>query len=164
MKRIALIVALFTPAFALALPVFQLCDQSGNCAPISATNGVTVAQSAAGGNPCLSPGATLQMVAGQTTGTVAVQLVAISGTTKIYVCNVTIQGISGTAPTFSLRYGTGTACATGPVTIIGAFTTTANATFNWPGPAFVTPAGQALCYIQTGTTPISNYAITYVQQ
>jgi hypothetical protein len=114
-------------------------------------------------NPCQSPNAALAMIAGTTSGTSSTQLIALSGSTKIYVCGVTIQGISGTTPTFALRYGTGSACASGTTTIIGAFTTTANATFTW-GPQFVTPAGQALCYIQTGSTPVSNYAITYVQQ
>jgi hypothetical protein len=37
--------------------------------------------------------------------------------------------------------------------------------YNFVGPTFaVTPAGQELCYIDTGTTPIQNYNITYVQQ
>lgn len=124
---------------------------------------LVVASSPNGGNPCQNPSATLAMVAGQTSGTSSTQLIALSGSTHIYMCGITIQGISGTTPTFALRYGTGTACATGTNTIIGAFATTAGATFNW-GAQFLTPAGQELCYIQTGTTPISNYAISYVQQ
>jgi hypothetical protein len=124
---------------------------------------LVVTQSQNGGNPCMNPSATRAMVAGATSGTAAVQLVALSGTTKIHVCSMIIVGTSGTTPTFALRYGTGTACATGPVTIIGAFTTTANTLFNFANPFAVTPAGQALCYIQTGTTPISSYSITYVQ-
>lgn len=138
--------------------------KAASTAPVATDAALVVSVSPNGSNPCNGPNAALQMVAGQTSGTAAVQLIALSGTTKIYVCNVTVQGISGTSPTFSLKYGTGTACATGGVTIIGAFTTTANTTFNWPGPAFITIAGQELCYVQTGTTPISNYAITYVQQ
>jgi hypothetical protein len=173
-KTLAAVLSLFLAAPAFADDVTCFSQPDGTCvrasvkaastAPTATDTAQVVAQSPNGGNPCLNPGATLQMVAGQTSGTASVQLVALSGSTKIYVCNVTIQGISGTTPTFALRYGTGSACATGTATIIGAFTTTANATFNWPGPAFVTPAGQALCYIQTGTTPVSNYAITYVQQ
>lgn len=124
---------------------------------------LVVANSPNGGNPCQNPSATLAMVAGQTSGTSSTQLIALSGSTHIYMCGITIQGISGTTPTFALRYGTGTACATGTNTIIGAFATTASATFVW-GAQFLTPAGQELCYIQTGTTPISNYAISYVQQ
>jgi hypothetical protein len=139
--------------------------KAASTAPAATDKALVVAVSPNGSNPCNGPNAALQMVAGQTSGTAAVQLVALSAGLKIYVCNVTIQGISGTAtPTFSLKYGTGTACATGGVTIIGAFTTVASTTYNWPGPAFITPISQALCYNQTATSPVSNYAITYVQQ
>jgi hypothetical protein len=124
---------------------------------------LVVAQNPLGGNPCKNPSATLAMVAGATTGTAAVQLVALAASQKIYICSMIVVGTSGTTPTFALRYGTGTACATGPITIVGAFTTTANTLFNFSNPFAVTPAGQALCYIQTGTTPISSYSITYVQ-
>lgn len=137
--------------------------KAASTAPAATDPALVVVQSQNGGNPCQNPSATLAMVAGQTSGTSSTQLIALSGSTKIYVCGITIQGISGTTPTFALRYGTATACATGTNTIIGTFTTTANATFVW-GAQFVTPAGQELCYIQTGTTPISNYAISYVQQ
>lgn len=134
--------------------------------PVSLTSTTitgSVAVTMAGSNPCQSPTATLAAVAGATSGTAAVQLVALSGTTKIYICTVNITGISGTTPTFSLKYGTGSACATGGVTILGPWTTAANTVYSFNQP-FVTPAGQALCYIDTGTTPIQNYAISYVQQ
>lgn len=135
---------------------------AASTAAAATDRGLVVAVSPNGGNPCQSPSATLSSVAGATSGTAAVQLVAISGTTKIYICSVNITGVSGTTPTFSLKYGTGTACATGGVTILGAWTTTANTVYTFMQP-FVTPAGQALCYLDTGTTPIQNYAITYVQ-
>lgn len=132
---------------------------TGNVAVTQAASSIT------GQNPCINPTATLQMVAGSTSGTASVQLVALSGSTRIYVCSMMIIGTSGTSPTFSLTYGTGSACATGNNVIIGAFTTTANALFNFGGGLLAaTPAGQALCYVQTGTTPISRYVITYVQQ
>src|ERR1700722_15045953 len=137
--------------------------KAASTAPVATDPALVVANSPNGGNPCQNPSATLAMVAGQTSGTSSTQLIALSGSTHIYVCGITIQGISGTTPTFALRYGTGTACAAGTATIIGAFTTTANATFTW-GAQFVTTAGQELCYIQTGTSPVANYAISYVQQ
>jgi hypothetical protein len=131
----------------------------------SAVQSVSIAAGGiVGGNPCANPTATILGLAGATTGTAAVQLIALSGTTKIYLCSVTITGVSGTTPTFSLRYGTGTACATGPVAIIGPFASTAATVFLFESPAAVTPAGQALSYLDGGTTPIQNYNITYVQQ
>lgn len=130
----------------------------------AADRGLVVSISPNGGNPCANPSATLLGLAGVTSGTAAVQLVALSGSTKIYVCSVTITGVSGTSPTFSLKYGTGTACATGGVTLVGPFTSTANTVFRFESPAAVTPAGQALCYLDAGTLPVQNYNITYVQQ
>lgn len=120
---------------------------------------------ATGPNPCMSSGATLQSVSGATSGTASVQLVALSGTTKIYVCSMQVTSVSGTTPTFALRYGTGSACATGTVTVFGP--TAALTVGQIVGPNFpftITTAGAALCYIQTGTTPIANYTINYVQQ
>jgi hypothetical protein len=133
--------------------------------PVTATisGTATVSQSTSGGNPCLNPASTLTAIAGATSTTNATQIIAISGSTKIYLCAVNITGVSGTSPTFSLVYGTGSNCGSGQTTLLGAWTTTANTvyTFNQP---FVTPAGQAVCYKDGGTSPVQNYAITYVQQ
>ena len=120
--------------------------------------------SAPGKNPCFDSTATLVSAAGSTSGTSAVQIIAASGATKIYVCSLTVTGVSGTTPTFSLEYGTGSNCATSPTVFIGAWTTTANTIYPFHVPVFVTPASQAVCYLDTGTTPIQRYAITYVQQ
>lgn len=138
---------------------------SGAIASGAVASGAIAAGAISGSNPCINPTATILGLSGATSGTASVQLVALSGSTKIYVCSMNITGISGTTPKFSLTYGTGSACATGTVTMVGSFTTTANTVFNFVGPTFaVTAAGQALCYVQTGTTPVSNYNITYVQQ
>ena len=119
-------------------------------------------------NPCLAPGpATLTSAQGATSGTSATQIIALSGTTKIYVCQLYIVSVSGTTPTFSLVYGTGSNCATGQATIFPAIATatTAGTIYPFPGnPFLVVPAGQALCYLDGGTTPIQNYMITYVQR
>lgn len=145
----------------------QVVDSAGN-GITSTANALDInikSNSVANANPCMSGFATIQSVAGATSGTASVQLVAISGTTKIYVCSMQVTSVSGTSPTFALRYGTGSACATGTVTLFGP--TAALTVGQIVGPNFpfaVTIAGQALCYIQTGTTPIANYAISYVQQ
>jgi hypothetical protein len=127
-----------------------------------------VAQSVSGGggNPCLNPWVTLTPVYnGSTSGTSAVQIVALSGTTKIYVCSLSVIETSGTSPTFALEYGTGTACATGTgnITFPVLTSTTVPVTFNGPIVG-VTPAGNALCYLQGGTSPINKFVLTYVQQ
>jgi hypothetical protein len=99
------------------------------------------------------------------------QLVAISGSTVIYVCSyvIEIQGIVTTAGTNKLNYGTGTACATGTVQVtpdyIGNVTAgvptviTQNAALGY---LFKTTAGQALCSTTT-TTTVQKVFVTYAQ-
>lgn len=100
-----------------------------------------------------------------TAGTAAVQVVALVAGTPIYVCGVTVVGASGTNPTFSLVYGTGTNCATGQKVFLPAIATTANVPFAFGGGRYLgaVPAGNALCYLDGGTTPVQNYVIVYAQ-
>ena len=141
--------------------------------PVSATAAANTAtnpiynQAANVGNACIDPSSTLVSVYnGATSGTASVQIVALSGSTKIYVCSASIVGTSGTTPTLAFTYGTGSACASGTGNItfpISTSSTTVPTT--WAGPIVgVTPSGNALCYIQTGTTPIAKYILTYVQR
>lgn len=117
----------------------------------------------AGGNPCPDPAAILQSTGVTTSGTTAVQIIALSGTRKIYICSLTVIGQSGTTPTFSLVQGTGTNCATSQTVVVPAFATPANTLFPFATPVSVGVAGNALCYLQTGTTPVTKVQITYVQ-
>ena len=71
-------------------------------------------------------------------GTSLVQLIALSGSTKIYVCSLFLM-TNSTATTFALTAGTGTACATPTGTVIGP--TTANIA---NGPNLITGAGLTL--------------------
>ncbi len=147
----------------------------------SVTNAVTVAQSTAtslnanvntlttisGANACMNPTSTLASISSATSTTAAVQIIASSGSKKIYVCSMTVVSVSGTAPTFSLVYGTGTNCGTGQGVLIQAFPTSATAGtfYTFANPTAVTPASQALCYLDTDSgTPVQNYTISYVQQ
>jgi hypothetical protein len=99
------------------------------------------------------------------------QLVALSGSTVIYVCSyvIEIQGVATTAGTNKLNYGTGTACATGTVQItpdyIGSLTAgnpTVVAQTAGNGYLFKTTAGQALCSTTT-TTTVQKVFVTYAQ-
>jgi hypothetical protein len=117
-----------------------------------------------GANPCVASNATLVSVFGSTSGTSATEIIALSGTTKIHICSMSIVGVSGTTPTFSLVYGTGTNCGTGQTVLLGSWTTAANTVYSFAWNIAIAPAGQALCYLQTGTTPINRYLLTYVRQ
>lgn len=137
--------------------------KAASTAPTGTEPAVVVVQSPNGGNPCSSPSATLQMVTGSASGTTATQIIALSGSTKIYVCAINFGTGTG-AGTISLLYGTGTNCATGQAILMQAFSVPATSAL-YLGPVVgVTPAGNALCYIQTGTTPTAKYTVTYVQQ
>lgn len=132
--------------------------------PVSLASTVTVSQATTGANPCMNPASTLVSATGATSGTAAVQIVALSGSTKIYLCSLNVMGVSGTTPTFSLVQGTGSNCATGQTKVVQPWTTAAGTLYPFANPIAVGAAGNALCYLDTGTTPIQNYTLTYVQQ
>ena len=116
------------------------------------------------GNPCFNPNSTPSTLAGASSGTAAVQLVALASGKQIFVCSVILTAISGTSPTYKLEYGTGTACASGTTALVGpSATSTVGQIFSYPN-AFIVPAGDALCYLMGGTTPVYDYAMVYVQQ
>lgn len=135
---------------------------SGSTTAVTGT--VTVTQATTGGNPCTNPGATLVSITGATSTNNATQIIALSGSTKIYICALTVVGVSGTTPTFSIVQGTGSNCVTGQTTVVQAFATTANQSYLFAGPVAVGTAGAAFCYKDGGTSPVENYQITYVQQ
>lgn len=132
--------------------------------PVSIASMPSTPVTMAGGNPCQNPSATLVSITGATAGTTAVQIVALSGVTKIYVCSLTVIGVSGTTPTFSLVQGTGSNCVTGQTVLVQSWATTAATIYAFANPVAVSVAGNALCYLDTGTTPIQRYTMTYIQQ
>ena len=95
------------------------------------------------------------------------QLVALSGSTVIYVCNITIQG-TGAAGTAKVVYGTGTTCGTGTTTLVTPWTTAVGTTFSFGGggassPVMQTAAGNALCLTMATTSATANYFVSYAQ-
>ncbi len=98
--------------------------------------------------------------------TASAQLVALSGTTTIYVCGVALTA-AGTSPTVQFEYGTGTVCATGLTTLTGTFAPTAGSYLSYgasTGTVFKSAAGNALCAAVGGTTPSIQGVVTYVRQ
>lgn len=103
------------------------------------------------------------------TATASLQIIALSGSTKIYVCSLAL--IASVATNFSLTGGTGTNCGT-PAALIG--TTSASngvplaangglTLGNGLGTVAVTGAGSELCIVQSGAGNIVGN-LTYVQQ
>ncbi len=96
-----------------------------------------------------------------TTG--STQLVALVSGQVIYVCGFVI--FSGATANVDLRYGTGTACATGPTKITPAFQLTAQtgASYgNGEGVVAQTAAGNALC-INSSAAVAVQALVTYTQ-
>lgn len=91
------------------------------------------------------------------------QLVALSGSTSIYVTSEDV--IAGGTGTFQFVYGTGTACATGQQPLTGAYPLTAQAGLakgDGAGTILKVPSGNALCAITVGAVQYSG-AVSYLQ-
>jgi hypothetical protein len=101
--------------------------------------------------------------------TSSAQLIALSGSTKIYVCSLSL--IASAATVFSLTGGTGTNCGT-PAALIGTTTASNGLSLaanggltlgNGGGTVAVTGAGSELCIVQSGGGNLVGN-LTYVQQ
>lgn len=114
-------------------------------------------------DPCLDPKQAKSSVA--INATASAQLVALSGSTVVYVCGWNYTS-AGTSPTTKFVYGTGTTCATGQVALTGTYAPTAGAQSigGWGGTVVQTAAGNALCVVVAGTSPSIQGVLTYVQK
>jgi hypothetical protein len=142
--------------------------KAASTAAAAADPSLVVAISPNGGNLCLNPSATLNSLSTAMSTTSATQIIALSGSTRIYICSVAFGLGAGTSPTFTLEYGTGTNCGTGTTTILPAtpILVSSPSSASWfvmQTPFWVTPSGQALCYVLGGTSPTGRLLLTYVQ-
>jgi hypothetical protein len=117
-----------------------------------------------GGDPCMDPASYLQFLAGQTSGTSLTQIIPAVAGQQIWICSMIVHGVSGTTPTLTFDYGSGSNCATGTTVIIPALSTAAGAFFPFPNPVTKVPIGKALCYQGGGTSPVQTYLMSYVQK
>lgn len=95
----------------------------------------------------------------------AQQLVALISGMKIYVCAY-YGSTSGTAPTVTFEYGTGTNCGTGTTILTGPITLATGSIVQsqaFEGTQLVIPAGNALCTLLGGTTPTYTGFVSYRQ-
>ena len=112
----------------------QIVDGSGNVIA-STGNALSVINAAPAADPC-SFGAKTNLAI-STNATALTQIIAASGSTKIYICSIVLVAPAATA--FNLNTGTGTNCGTSTAALIGS-TTAAN------GMSFA--ARQWLCHWQ----------------
>jgi len=117
-----------------------------------------------GSNPCANPHAALSSALVSLSGTTLTQSIALSGSTRIYICDI-IAGWANAAGTVVVSYGTGANCGTGTQAIGGTLILPASssAPTTLPDPFFVTPPGQALCYT-LATSTSGTLIVNYMQQ
>lgn len=124
-------------------------------------------------DPCLDVSALKTSAFANISTAATTSLVALSGTSRVYVCGFQVVSSSTTtANTIYLEYGGGAACATSPTVLtptysnLAAAATPATIQFG-PGSSVLTPtpAGTGLCAVTTvGSTPVISVLVTYVQQ
>lgn len=133
----------------------------------------SIANVAGASDPCQDVSAIKQSAAIAISTATTTQLVALSGTTNIYVCSYQAVAGAGTNPSFQFVYGTGASCGTGTTSLTGAMATGVTVSATAPGPIFEssggntmlkTAAGNALCVTTGGTTPNFQGWVSYVQQ
>jgi hypothetical protein len=192
MKKALVAVLLFSVSI-FAVAQFQDADTPGQAVYMKALNyvyngstydrwrgsaltggtGIGLVSIAGKGDPCLSSESVKSSAIINVSTAATTQLVALSGTTVVYVCgfNFTISQVATTANTLKFVQGTGASCGTGTADLTGAFGT-GGITAGVPivvsssseGTDFKTAAGSALCVTTTiGATAAFTGVVTYVQ-
>ena len=118
-------------------------------------------------DPCANPSLIKSSAAINVSSATTTQIVALSGTTKIYVCEADVNAV-GTSPSVKFITGTGTACATPDQTLTGAMVpsaTVGTVHFGYGGSMWTSNAGDELCLVSAGGTVTTETGfVTYVQQ
>lgn len=150
---------------------FVQCDSSGKLLGTATISGALPAGTNVIGyvsnDPCTQAAKTNLPISFQTTS--ITQLIALSGSTKIYVCSLSL--IASAATVFSITGGTGSNCGT-PAALIGSTSATHGLSLaanggltlgSGAGTVAVTGAGSELCIVQSGAGDLVGN-LTYVQQ
>lgn len=132
--------------------------------------GIPLAVMNFGVDPCQSSGVLKSSVAINITSAATTSLVAVSGSTKVYVCGAyfTISEVVTTPNTLQFEYGTGASC-TSPTALTGLFggggVTAGDPIVINMGEIGATPASQGVCALTAiGATGSFQGVLTYVQQ
>lgn len=136
---------------------------------------VAIANTPGATDPCQNPGLLKSSAFVNITTATTTALVAVSGTTAVYVCQITAElSNSTTASTILFEQGTGATCAGAPTALTATYAnaTTVATVSSVPivigggsAMAFKTAASNGLCAVTTvGTTPTIAVTVTFVQQ
>ena len=153
-----------------ALPSFTLVPLT-----INSLGQLVAAAPSNASDPCASSGIAKSSVVISVTSATTTSLVALSGTTSIYVCgfSLTISQVVTTANTIQFEYGTGATCGTGTTALTGTYgaggvTASAPLSVSYGGGGttiFTAPSGNRLCAVTAiGASGSFQGVLTYVQQ
>ena len=137
------------------LPLFVSTVGSGAVIPVAVYNSTSAPLSVAG-----APNSSVPISISTATTT---QLVALSGSTKIYVTAWDV--IAAGTGNIQLEYGTGTNCGTGTTALTGSYNLTAQAGIakgNGLAAVLVVPAGNALCALTSAAVGMYG-SVSYTQ-
>jgi hypothetical protein len=139
---------------------------SANVMTVQGVASMTPVQSSA--DPCSYSAKTSLAIS--TNATALTQIIAASGSTKIYVCSISLIAAGATA--FNLNTGTGTNCGTSTAALLGSATAANGLSFAANGgltlgsgeaSVLVTAASSEICTLQSNAVFVSG-SMTYVQQ
>jgi hypothetical protein len=148
---------------------------SSQSVPVSAANPlpVTGAVTTSSSDPCASNAKSSAAINIVTTTTTSI--VAVSGSTAVYVCgfSISLAPSATSADIAAFVYGTGAACVSGQTSLTGAYgngdLTSAAAVVpinygNGGATIFKAPASNGVCIVSSGTAVNIQGVLTYVQQ
>ena len=122
---------------------------------------------ATNGNPCMdfTDRVNVQFLSSSVaTSTAAIQIIPqTSGGQTTRICSLYLNSVSGTAPTFSLVFGTGVNCGTSQGTLIASWPTVGTQSYSMDFLNAITPANQAVCVKAGGTSPVSDFYMSFIQ-
>src|SRR5574340_409999 len=106
MRKLTVLVGLLLPALVSATPVVQVCDQSGNCAPVSATNGIAVDAKGTVPVSLLPAGATRFSCGLAGLGATLTECQALAAARVYYITDIVVGTTTATAGTYGVQVGT----------------------------------------------------------
>lgn len=116
LSRLSRIAARLTTIITTGIPVTNA--NANGQATMANSSPVVIASNQTAADPCMFQAKTNLAISQN--GTSSVQLIALSGSTSIYVCSLSL--IAAGATTVAITTGTGTACVTGNAAVIGSTT------------------------------------------
>lgn len=149
--------AICSALFVLFTSAAVLAQQPVNVTRVSGVAPIT--------DPCLDPAKRTVFNINQSAGTSTVEMVSVSGSTRIYLCDGKIQGSA--AAEITIMFGSGTTCGSNTANIdTTTITNAGDGALLLPGASGTlarSATGRAICYSRSASTTVEGH-IVYVQE